>query len=71
MRAKRGPTKEISLKGSFIHKLLNNRLASCSSLNIDCLLLHTVHFDKIFILPLFDLATFVFLLSVFFLHFKQ
>ena len=40
-------------------------------LAVDFLLSHTVHFDKSITLPFFVLATFEFLLSVFFLHFKQ
>ena len=59
------------LKGIFIPKLINNPLAFCSLINLDFLLSHTVHFDKSIILPLFVFTTFGFLLSVFFLHFKQ
>ena len=54
------------LKGVFIPKLLKNPLASCSFVNFDFLLSHTVHFDKSIILTCFVLATFGFLLSVFF-----
>ena len=53
-------------------KLLNNLfLASCSLINFSFLLLHTAHFDKSIIHPFLVLATLGFLLSVFFLHFKQ
>ena len=54
-------TKKILVKGVFIPKLLNNPLASCCLINC----------DKSIILPFFVLATFGFLLSVFFLLFKQ
>ena len=53
-------------------KLLNNLfLASCSLINFSFLLLHTAHFDKSIIHPFLVLANLGFLLSVFFLHFKQ
>ena len=58
-------------KGVFILKLLNNQLVSSSLINFDCLLCHTSHFVKNIILPFLVLTTFGFLLSVFFLHFKQ
>ena len=51
--------------------LLNNPLASCSLIKFDFLLLHTAHFDTSIILPFLVFKTFGFLLSVFFLHFKQ
>ena len=58
----------ISLKiSSFIpSKLLNNTLASCSVRHFNFLLLDTENLDKSIILPFLVLATFVFLLSVFF-----
>ena len=52
-------------------KLLNNSLASHSLINFKFLLLHTAHFDKSIILPFLVFITVLFLLSVFFLHFKQ
>ena len=52
-------------------KLLNNPLSSCSSINFDFIISHTAHIDKSIILPFFDLGTSGFLLSVFFLQFKQ
>ena len=52
-------------------ELLNNPLAYCSLRNFDFLLLYTEHFDKSIILPFLVLASFEFLFSVFFLHFKQ
>ena len=54
-----------------ISKLLNSPLASFSLINFYILLLHTANFEKSIVLPFFVLATFGFLLSVFFLHFKQ
>ena len=38
------PNSGISPKGAFRPKLLNNPLASCFLINLDFLLLHTVHF---------------------------
>ena len=52
-------------------KLLNNPLASCVLLNLDFLLPHIVHFDNIIVLPLLVFEILGFMLSVFFLHFKQ
>ena len=52
-------------------KLLNNPFACCSLINFDYLLPHIAHFDKIIVLPLVVFETFGFMLSVFFLHFKQ
>ena len=52
-------------------KLLNDPLASCVLLNLDFLLPHIVHFDNIIVLPLLVFETLGFMLSVFFLHFKQ
>ena len=63
--------KEFFLKGVFISKLLNNPLASCCLINVDFVLSNTAHFDKSIILPFFVLASFGFLLEVFFLHFTQ
>ena len=65
---KRGPNKGILLKGVFIPKLLNNLLTSCSLINFNFLLSHTLHFDKSIILPFLVYATFEFLLSVFFFY---
>ena len=66
-----GPNKGISLKSVLIPKLLNNTLALCSLINFDFLLSHIAHFEKSIVLPFFVLTTFRFLLSVFFLHFRQ
>ena len=52
-------------------KLRNNPQASCSLRNFNFLLLQTVQFDKSNIFPFLVLTAFGFLLSVFFLHFKQ
>ena len=71
IQIKRGPTKEVLLKGVFIPKLVNNPLPSCCLVNFDFLLSHTAHFDRSIILPIFVYSTFGFLLSVFFLYFKQ
>ena len=58
--------------GTFITvNLLNNPSASRSLINFDFLLSHTEHFDKSIILLFLVFTTFGFLLSVFFLHFKQ
>ena len=70
-RNKRGHTKRILLNNVFIPELLNKPLASCCFANFDILLSHAAHFDKSIIIPCFVLATFRFLLSLFFLHFKQ
>ena len=51
--------------------LLINPLASCFLINFNFLLSHTAHFDKSIILPFLVFTAFEFLLSVFFLHFKQ
>ena len=59
------------MKGVFIPKILNKQLASCSLINFDFLLSHTAHLDKSIILQFYVLATFGFLLSVFFVHFKK
>ena len=63
--------KEILLKGVCFPELLNNPIASYSLINFNFSLSHTAHFDKGIILPFFALTTFGFLLSVFFLRFKQ
>ena len=60
------PLRRFRAKGAFILKLLNNPLASCSLINFEFLLSHTAHYYKSIILPFFVLATFGFLLSVFF-----
>ena len=52
-------------------KVLNNPLPSCSFINFDFLLSCTAYFDKNIILPYLVLATSAFLLSLFFLHFKN
>ena len=62
---------EFYLKVSLFLKLLNDPLASYFLISFDFLLSHTVHFDKSFILPFFVFTTFGFLLSLFFLPFKQ
>ena len=54
-----------------IPKLLNNIFACCSLINFDFLLSHAARFHKIIVLPLLVFETFGFMLSVFFLHFKQ
>ena len=58
-------------KGVFSPRLHNDPIASCSLINFNFLQSHTEHFDKSIILPFFVFATFGFLLSVFFIHFKQ
>ena len=63
--------KEFLLKGAFILKLLNNPLASYCLINFDFVLSHTAHFDRSIIPPFLFVATFGFLLSVFFLNFTQ
>ena len=45
--------------------------ACCSLINLDFLLPHMTHFDKIIVLPLLVFETFRFMLSVSFLHLKQ
>ena len=61
----------ILLKGVPIPKLLNIPLASCFLINLYFLLSHITHFDKSISFPLFIFATLEFLISVFFLLFKQ
>ena len=63
--------KGILFKGFLIPKLLTYLLASSSLINFNFLLSHILHFDKSIVFPFFVLSTFVFLLSVIFLHFKQ
>ena len=70
LKTKENLLKEVYLKVS-IPKLLNNSLASCSLKKIDFLLWHTAHFDKSIILLFLLFTTFLFLLSLFFLHFEQ
>ena len=70
LKTKENLLKEVYLKVS-IPKLLNNSLASCPLKKFDFLLWHTAHFDKSIILPFLLFTTFVFLLSLFFLHFEQ
>ena len=47
-------------------KLLYNPFACCSLINVDFLLLHIAHFEKIIVLPLLVFETLGFILSVFF-----
>ena len=54
-----------------ISKLLSNPLASYYLINLDVLTWQTAEFDERIILPLFIFSISGFLLSVFFLHFKQ
>ena len=54
-----------------ISKLLSNPLASYYLINHDVLTWQTAEFDERIILPLFICSISGFLLSVFFLHFKQ
>ena len=54
-----------------ISKLLSNPLASYYLINLDVLTWQTADFDERIILPLFIFSISGFLLSVFFLHFKQ
>ena len=56
------PIKGTLLKGIFIPKLLNNPQASRYFIALS----HTLNFDKSIILPYVALATYEFLLSVFF-----
>ena len=56
---------------SLIPNLLINPLASCSSKNLDSLLLQTAYFDKSIIFPLLIFETFGFIIFVSFLRFKQ
>ena len=65
------PVIEILLKGVFNPEPLHNPLASCCFINLDSLLLHTAHFDESIGFSLFVFAASRFLLSAFFLCFKQ
>ena len=47
------PKSGILRKGAFNLNLFNNPLSPCCLINLDLLLLHTVHFDKIVIFSLF------------------
>ena len=59
-------------KGDLIpNKLVKNLLESFSLINLDFLLLQTVHLDESIILPFKIFLNFDFLLSVFLLHFKK
>ena len=58
--------KGILLKGIFNPELLNDPLASYFFINLDFLLLHTAHFDKIITLFLFLFLTEGCIFSVFF-----
>ena len=62
---KREPNKGIRLKGVFIHQVLNNALASRSSVNFDFVLVRTADFDKSVILLFLVFTTFSFLTFVF------
>ena len=46
-------------------------LATCSSVNLNFFQSHLAHFDNSVVLPLLVFKTVVFMLSVFFVHFKQ
>ena len=52
-------------------KLLNIPPDSCFLINLDFLLPHIAYFDNIIVLPLLVFETPGFILSAFFLHFKQ
>ena len=64
-------TRIILLRDVFIPKLLNNPLGSRSLINLDFLLFRTACFNESIILVFFVFTTFRFLVSDFFLHFKQ
>ena len=51
-------------------KLLNNALADCYLINLQLLLSRTIQSHLTISFPLFVFATFGFLFSVFFVHFK-
>ena len=61
----------ILLSGVLIPKLLNNRFAYCSFINLDFLLPHKAHFGNDIDLSFLVFSTFKFIFSVFFLDFKQ
>ena len=65
------PNNEILFNGVLIPKLLNNPFACFSLIDFYFLLSHIAHVDKIIVLPLVVFKTLGFILSVFFLHFKQ
>ena len=52
------PSNVILLNGVLGPKLLNIHFASCPFINLDCLLLHTAHFDTKIVLPFFVFNTF-------------
>ena len=52
------PSNVIFLNGVLGPKLLNIHFASCPFINLDCLLLHTAHFDTKIVLPFFVFNTF-------------
>ena len=57
--------------GALMAQLLNDPLASCSSLNLYLFLPQTSHFDDSIVLPFLVFDTFKSMFSVFLLHFKQ
>ena len=59
------------LKGVLNPSCHNNPLAPCSVINLHLLLLHSWHLDEIIIFPFLVSETSGFLISIFFLHFKQ
>ena len=65
------PNKGILLNGVLIPKLLKDPFASCFLINFDFLLPHKAQFHSIIVLPLLVPEIFEFMLSVFFLYFKQ
>ena len=67
----KSPNTGILFNGVLRPKLVNNPFACCSLINFDVLLPHIAQFDKIIVLALVVFKTFGFMLSVFFLHFKQ
>ena len=68
---KMSPNRGNSLKDVFIPKLLNNPLASCSFIILDILLSYAAYLMKDLFCTLLLFLTFGFLVSLFFLHFKQ
>ena len=65
------PNNGILFSGVLRPRLLNNPFAYCFFINLDFLLPHTAHFDDNIVLPLLVFETLGFILSVFFLLFKQ
>ena len=63
------PSNVIFLNGVLGPKLLNIHFASCPFINLDCLLLHTAHFDTKIVLPFFVFNTFESTFFDFFLFF--